>query len=278
MRICVLLITAVMLLAAAGCAAAPATDTGTGIVSTEIKVRGFEAGDNITIPVSVYCSIDTAFAREIKEEYVDPGDTWETTAYFKMHQTVTGGDIAVISSESSDRPVIIENDARYIGIAGFNPDVPKRRVQIDYPVTPTFTLFFQPPDHPRDGGYEYPAQQQLDIWLPAPIVFTMVPGETKKIPVTFYVPEGEAIPERMAFFASLTTGAATEESGSVTINYQNVVSSWILLEQGQNNLPFYLGIAGIILVLMLIVAFSIYNNRHKEESKNEKVALDPVNS
>jgi len=261
----------VILLLLTGCTkvqALPVPDTGTGIVTTEIRVGNFDPGDSVGIPVKVHYSVEGAVAREIKMEYVDPGDTWETHATFKMHQWISGVDLKFSSSESTDKLVLVESGAKIVVIKGFNPNIPQRQVYIEYPINPVFTLFFEVPDRLREG-FEYPTQEQLDSWLSLPENFTMAPGETKTVDVTLTVPKGEVLPVKWAFFATLTSGIdKSQENAGMTINSQTNSAAWILVTKSLPKGWMYVGIIGIIMIFCLIVFINYQLNREKKP-KNE---------
>lgn len=266
-----LLLGVIALLFVAGCnkvQALPVPDTGTGIITTENYVGNFDPGDTVTIPIQVHYSIEGAVAREIKMEYVDPGDTWETVAKFNLHQFLVSFDkVKIGSNQESDRPEIVDYDGT-LNIKGFNPDIPQRQVYIEYPINPVFTLFYQVPDRPREG-YVYPTQAQLDKWLSLPANFTMTPGETKTVEVTLTAPKGEELPVKWAFFATLTSGIdKSQENAGMTINSQTNSASWILVTKTLPKLWMYLGIAGIIILFCLIVALNYYFTMRK---KNETI-------
>jgi hypothetical protein len=262
----------VILLILTGCSkvqALPIPDTGTGIVTTEIRIGNFDPGGSVTIPVQVHYSIEGAVARELKMEYVDPGDTWETVAKFNLHQPVNNLDkVKVGSAEESDRPEIVDYDGT-LNIKGFNPDIPQRQVYIEYPINPVFTLFFEVPDRLREG-FEYPTQEQLNSWLSPPENFTMSPGETKTVDVTLTVPKGEVLPAKWAFFATLTSGIdKSQENGGMTINSQTNSAAWILVSKSPPKMWMYLGIVGIFVFFCLVVFINYQLNREKKP-ENEK--------
>jgi hypothetical protein len=268
-----LIIAALLCVPLAGCAGAKASyipPTGTGFVTTEIRMGNFDPGDSHDIPVEIHYSVDGATTTELKIEKVDPGDTWDTEAKFNLHQTLAKLDgIIVTSTEPTDKPLITGYDET-LNIKGFNPDVPQRQVSITYPIIPTFTLDSVVPDRLR-AGYEYPTQEQLNEWLPAPQTFTMQPGETKMVKIKLSVPKDEKLPLRWAFFVELMPGAEKSvETQGMTVNYQAVGAAWVLVSKTPSKLWYLLGFAIIIIFFGVIMAFTVWMNKPKVK-KDENI-------